>query len=209
MNSKIFSISAAHVRIVAVAVALLACLLVMVKSPAVDAQGDADTATVTLTGDDGQDDTGLDVAAGDVIIITAEGEMASGAGSGPYSVPTGPDGLNLPAENEYGVPPLPSVAIVAVIGAIDGEFDSAEHLLDDGADINENGQTGDEVGYPGIFGAGHVGANFTGIAPQSGDLVLAINDAPLDDNVGAFTVQIQVIRQSSLTQKVMLPLVLR
>ncbi len=55
------------------------------------------------------------------------------------------------------------------------------------------GQTGSELGHPGLYGPGFVGTSFSvRISSTSvGKIYFAINDSPFDDNSGNIIIKVQ------------------
>lgn len=131
-------------------------------------------------------DTGIYVQAGDVITITATGEVSPHWGHDYYSA----DGLGELPENVWFEFALPTISAWSLIGAIGGPpFDNQDYWPQGGTLLD-----GEGAGYQ---GAGFIGSNFQGTAPVSGNLFLGVNDNYYSDNVGSFTASVSISRPSS------------
>jgi hypothetical protein len=108
------------------------------------------------------DDTGIDLRAGDQLIITASGNITAGRRVG--VVP--PNGATPGAASIFGTRPVPTAGVGALIGYL---------LL----------QTG-QASQPFM-----VGAQMTLTVPSDGRLYLLVNDDNYNDNSGSFSVRIQ------------------
>jgi hypothetical protein len=119
--------------------------------------------------------TGVFVSIGDTIRITASGSFNNGA----LTVPS-PDGWPILPDPQYGTTIMPDRATNALLGGIGVTSD--QHFVTplDGGDSS-------------VHGPGFVGSNFYGVANDSGQIYLAINDVPLSDNVGFLKVDIIVV----------------
>ena len=132
-------------------------------------------------------DTGVLVNPGDVVQISAAGSFSNGK----ITVPSA-DGFLSPSDGAYGLPILPAIASNSLVGSVGASF-TGTALLDDGLDVNPaTGETGADLGYPGVYGPGFVGSSFSATIPAglSGNIFLAINDRPLGDNSGTLFVTI-------------------
>lgn len=139
---------------------------------------------ITFPGNSGPLNTGINVQQNDFIRITATGEIFNGDWN------FTPDGALGPPDPQWGNTILPNISSNSLVGSI-GDF-STGILIDDGYDENPDGISGTDIGYPGLFGPGYIGSFFETIATVDGDLFLAFNDIPLDDNTGSFEVTIIV-----------------
>lgn len=169
---------------------IIALTLIMSVTGPLGTTGQTITATftssvITLPGNSGPLNTGIFVHMNEFVQIRASGEIFNGL------VTFTPDGWLEPPDPQYGTTILPNVASNSLVGSI-GDFSSGV-LLDDGVDINPSGNSGTEVGYPGLFGPGYVGSYFGAVAQTDGYIYLAFNDYPLDDNTGSFTVNITIL----------------
>lgn len=118
--------------------------------------------------------SGVFVSVGDTIRITASGSFYNGK-----DTVASPDGWpNLP-DPQYGPTIMPDRASNALLGGIGVTSD--QHFV-----TPLNG--GDTAAH----GPGFVGSNFYGVANDQGQIYFAINDMPLDDNVGQLAVKIVV-----------------
>lgn len=157
------------------------------SSSSVVQETSASTSTSTVIafpGNSGPLNTGVYVQRNDFISITATGEIFNGQ----YYFT--PDGALAPPDPQYGQTILPNIASNSLVGSI-GDF-AMGTLLDDSIDVNPSGMSGDELGYPGLFGPGYVGSSFRTIAAADGYIYLAFNDIPLNDNTGSFEVNIAI-----------------
>jgi len=126
----------------------------------------------TWAGGIGNYATGVFVHVGDSVKITASGSFYNGAGNVPS-----PDGfLGPPTSGHTIMQVLSSNALVGGIALTDSQYFRTP--------LNGGGS--------GLLGPGFVGSNFRGVASDSGQIYLAINDTPLSDNVGFLTVNITV-----------------
>lgn len=148
-------------------------------------------AVIDFPGNSGPLDTGVSVHSNDLIRIHATGVVFNGM------VYFDSDGGLSPGGKDVI---LPNIATNSLVGSI-GDFGTGT-LLDDGADVNPQGISGPEVGYPGIFGPGYVGSSFEGTAVADGNIYLAFNDYPINDNVGYFYVSIVVSPTGTITKSV-------
>ncbi len=141
----------------------------VIVAPKPPVSGEAGSVTLTVPGTSDWVDSGVAVTAGQTFTITASGAVNpcfftfSGATSSDCK-DYGPAGGIGPAQNVPGTAtyPLPGANVVALLGRIDG-------------------------GKPFLVSAGGV---FT--ADSSGTLRFRVNDDPLRNNSGAFTVTIEV-----------------
>ncbi len=117
--------------------------------------------------------TGVSVQTGDTITIVARGAFYNGGAFVPS-----PDGFGGTCCGTYGNTPLCDIACNALIGAIGNSSQNFKTLLDGGGS--------------GIYGPGFVGSDFKGIATDSGEIYLGINDVPLGDNEGWLEVSILI-----------------
>ena len=108
-------------------------------------------------------DTGIDLRAGDQVIITATGNITAGPRAGVVS----PEGGRLGAGSIFGTSarPLPSAGVGALIGYI----------------VSSNGQTSQPF---------YVGSQSTFTTPVDGRLYLIVNDDNYSDNSGSFSARI-------------------
>jgi hypothetical protein len=128
--------------------------------------------------------TGVFVHVNDTINIIAEGTFYNGEGIVPS-----PDGFNgIPDSYPYGLPPLPSISSNALIGAIGDDSQNFKTLLNGGG--------------TGIYGPGFVGSDFEGVATDSGQIYLGINDMPLNDNAGWLEVSIVINKLKIIKPKI-------
>ena len=107
-------------------------------------------------------DTGIDLRAGDQVIITASGNITAGRRVGvvsPNGAPPGPVSI-------FGTRPVPTAGVGALIGYI----------------LQSNGQTTQPF---------LVGNQMTLTVPGDGRLFLLVNDDNYSDNSGSFSVRIQ------------------
>jgi len=134
-------------------------------------------------------DTQVEVSEKDSLIILASGDFFNG-----LMMVEDPNGfINIVRPGDIGV--VIGIASNCLVGSIGTSF-SGEALLDDGLDIHpRTGMSGTDYEYPGLFGPGFVGSEFHTRIPQeiSGNIYLAINDFPLSDNDGQFSLTIQVL----------------
>lgn len=117
--------------------------------------------------------TGVFVQVGDTIIIIARGAFYNGGAFVPS-----PNGFAGTCCGIYGNTALCDIACNALIGAIGNSSQNFKTLLDGGGS--------------GIYGPGFVGSDFRGIATDSGEIYLGINDVPLEDNTGLIEVSILI-----------------
>jgi hypothetical protein len=121
-------------------------------------------ATVNVPGTSRGTDTGLDVRAGDRLVIAATGRVVAGQRAGEV----GPEGGRGGGFGSIvGTRPFPQAGVGALIGYI---------RLD-------NGQASQPF---------FVGANFSNAAPADGRLILLVNDDNYSDNGGSFEVRITI-----------------
>jgi hypothetical protein len=108
-------------------------------------------------------DTGIDLRAGDQVIITATGNITAGPRAGVVS----PEGGRLSAGSIFGTNarPLPTAGVGALIGYI----------------VSSNGQTSQPF---------YVGSQSTFTTPVDGRLYLMVNDDNYSDNSGSFSARI-------------------
>lgn len=133
-------------------------------------------------------DTGVFVNPGNLVQITATDGFYNGV-----IYITSPDGLNTTPDPAFGSTILPNISSNSLVGAM-GSFES-DSLLDDGSDVHPiTGKSGTSLGFPGLYGPGYIGSLFSAVIPEgvSGNIILAINDRPLQDNVGSLNVTIKV-----------------
>jgi len=134
-------------------------------------------------------DTQMEVSEKDSLIILASGDFFNG-----LMMVEDPNGfINIVRPGDIGM--VIGIASKRLIGSIGTSF-SGEALLDDGLDIHpETGTSGTDYEYPGMFGSGFVGSEFHTCIPagMGGEIYLAINDFPLSDNNGQFSVTVQVM----------------
>ena len=107
-------------------------------------------------------DTGIDLRAGDQVIITASGNITAGRRVGIVS----PGGATPGATSIFGTRPVPTAGVGALIGYI----------------LQSNGQQGQPF---------LVGDQMTLTVPSDGRLYLLVNDDNYSDNSGSFSVRIQ------------------
>jgi hypothetical protein len=107
-------------------------------------------------------DTGIDLRAGDQVIITASGNITAGRRVGVVS----PSGATPGASSIFGTRPVPTAGVGALIGYI----------------LQSNGQ----ATQPFL-----VGKQMTLKAPSDGRLFLLVNDDNYSDNSGSFSVRIE------------------
>jgi hypothetical protein len=107
-------------------------------------------------------DTGIDLRAGDQVIITATGNITAGRRVGVVS----PNGATPSATSIFGTRPVPTAGVGALIGYI---------LLSSGQSTQ-----------PFL-----VGDQMTLTVPSDGRLFLLVNDDNYNDNTGSFSVRIQ------------------
>jgi len=107
-------------------------------------------------------DTGIDLRAGDQVIITASGNITAGRRTGVVS----PNGAPLSAASIFATRPVPTAGTGALIGYI----------------LQSNGQTTQPF---------LVGNQMTLTVPGDGRLFLLVNDDNYSDNSGSFSVRIQ------------------
>jgi hypothetical protein len=107
-------------------------------------------------------DTGIDLRAGDQVIITASGNITAGRRVGVVS----PSGATPGAASIFGTRPVPTAGVGALIGYI----------------LQSNGQT-----TPPFL----VGNQMTLTVPTDGRLFLLVNDDNYSDNSGSFSARIQ------------------
>lgn len=107
-------------------------------------------------------DTGIDLRAGDQVLITATGNITAGRRVGVVS----PNGATPGATSIFGTRPVPTAGVGALIG----------YLL----------QTNGQKTQPFM-----VGNQMTFTAPSDGRLFLLVNDDNYSDNSGSFSVRIQ------------------
>lgn len=107
-------------------------------------------------------DTGIDLRAGDLVIITASGNITAGRRVGVVS----PNGATPGAASIFGTRPVPTAGVGALIGYI----------------LQSNGQTTQPF---------LVGNQMTLTVPTDGRLFLLVNDDNYSDNSGSFSVRIQ------------------
>jgi hypothetical protein len=107
-------------------------------------------------------DTGIDLRAGDQVIITASGNITAGRRVGVVS----PNGATSGAASIFGTRPVPTAGVGALIGYI----------------LQANGQTTQPF---------LVGNQMTLTVPSDGRLFLLVNDDNYSDNSGSFSARIQ------------------
>lgn len=107
-------------------------------------------------------DTGIDLRAGDQVIITASGNITAGRRVGVVS----PSGATPGATSIFGTRPVPTAGVGALIGYI----------------VQSNGQTTQPF---------LVGNQMTLTVPSDGRLFLLVNDDNYSDNSGSFSARIQ------------------
>ncbi|MBA2704500.1 MAG: hypothetical protein H0U60_11680 [Blastocatellia bacterium] len=107
-------------------------------------------------------DTGIDLRAGDQVMITASGNITAGRRVGVVS----PNGATPGAASIFGTRPVPTAGVGALIGYI----------------LLQNGQTTQPF---------LVGNQMTLTVPSDGRLFLLVNDDNYSDNSGSFSVRIQ------------------
>ena len=107
-------------------------------------------------------DTGIDLRAGDQVIITASGNITAGRRVGVVS----PNGATPGATSIFGTRPVPTAGVGALIGYI----------------VQSNGQRSQPF---------LVGDQMTLTVPGDGRLLLMVNDDNYTDNSGSFSVRIQ------------------
>lgn len=128
--------------------------------------------SLVVPGDAGWVDTGVDVAAGESLLIKASGIVSLQAGN--PAGDCGPGGLDVVTVQQ----PLPEVNLGALIGKI-SQIVAVREVADRGEAVR------DEVLF--LF---PVGEETTVTAPLRGRLYLGINENVLKDNSGAFSVQV-------------------
>lgn len=133
--------------------------------------------TVTVAGEAGWTDTGLDLGPGDEVRFAASGEVLLQKGN-PEAV-CGPAGIDLLTTDQ----PIPSANLGALIGKI-GQVVARRVDEDSGV------ETRDE-----IFVLFVIGPEGSATASFKGRLYLGVNENVLRDNGGAFTVAITVRRR--------------
>jgi hypothetical protein len=107
-------------------------------------------------------DTGIDLRAGDQVLITASGNITAGRRVGVVS----PNGATPGATSIFGTRPVPTAGVGALIGYI----------------LQSNGQQSQPF---------LVGDQMTLTVPSDGRLFLLVNDDNYSDNSGSFSVRIQ------------------
>lgn len=107
-------------------------------------------------------DTGIDLRAGDQVIITASGNITAGRRVGVVS----PSGATPGATSIFGTRPVPTAGVGALIGYL----------------VQSNGQTTQPF---------LVGNQMTLTVPSDGRLFLLVNDDNYSDNSGSFSARIQ------------------
>lgn len=118
--------------------------------------------TITVPGNSRGMDTGIDVRAGEPLMISATGQIVAGNRVGSV----GPDGQSSTGGLGINTRPVMSAGVGALIGYI----------------RMANGQ---------MSPAYLVGSNLSTTAPHDGRLILAINDDNYNDNSGSFSVRIR------------------
>jgi hypothetical protein len=117
--------------------------------------------------------TGVFVQTGDTITIIARGAFYNGGAFVPS-----PDGFGGTCDPAFGITTLPNISCNALIGAIGNSSQNFKTLLDGGGS--------------GIYGPGFVGSDFRGIANDTGEIYVGINDVPLYDNEGWIEISILI-----------------
>jgi hypothetical protein len=123
-------------------------------------------------------DTGINIAAGSQLDITASGIVSYG--SFPFEV-TDANGGNWDGQQFFETAVLPNTTVVSLIGKIGGTTD-----IETGTSVSE--------GTPGN-GPGFVGTSYSEMISTSGELFLGFNDQiqSFGDNSGSFSVTIDVV----------------
>jgi hypothetical protein len=193
--------------LVAIIISVLFCFntssaFSMMSSPIIEETSTFDSTStnvvITFPGISGPLNTGVYVHRNDFIRVTATGEIFNGVWN--FTA----DGALSPPDPQWGDTILPNIASNSLVGSI-GDF-STGTLVDDGYDMNPEGISGTELEYPGLFGPGYIGSSFEAIATADGDLYLAFNDIPLDDNSGSFEVSITI---SKVCCEIFIPLTVK
>ena len=127
---------------------------------------------VVVPAEAGWVDTGVDVAAGEEIVISASGEISLQRGN--PAAACGPEGLDMVTVDQ----PVPDVNLGALIGKV-AQFVSARLDEDTGAEIRDE-----------IFVIFFVGPERALSAPVKGRLYLGVNENVVKDNGGVFTVRV-------------------
>ena len=127
---------------------------------------------ITVPGDAGWEDTGLDVMAGEELFIQASGEVNLQRGN--PAAACGPVGLDMLTVDQ----PVPNENFGALVGKV-------AQLVATRLDEDTGGEVRDE-----IFVLFVIGAERTVSAPIRGRLYLGVNEKVTRDNGGEFTVLI-------------------
>lgn len=127
---------------------------------------------VVVPAEAGWVDTGVEVAPGDEVLISAYGEISLQRGNPAASC--GPEGLDVVTVDQ----PVPDVNLGALIGKV-AQLVSVRQDQDTGAEIRDE-----------IFVVFFVGPERALSAPTKGRLYLGVNENVLKDNGGAFTVRV-------------------
>lgn len=127
-------------------------------------------------------DTGINIAAGSLLDITASGIVRYGGSEGQEAEANGGD---VTGQQFFPTAVLPDATIVSLIGKIGGTTD-----IGTGTPLPE--------GTPGN-GPGFAGASYSEVIPTSGELFLGFNDqiGGFWDNSGSFSVTISVVPEPS------------
>ena len=122
-------------------------------------------------------DTGINIAAGSQLDITASGIVAYGGSTDQTTDANG----GIPSQEFFQNAVLPNTIIVSLIGKIGGTID-----VGTGTPVPE--------GTPGD-GPGFVGISYSEVTPTGGELFLGFNDqvGAFWDNSGSFSVTIDVV----------------
>jgi hypothetical protein len=164
-----------RVRLATAALAVLAfAAAAAAPAPGQDAPPAAPPGTsVTVAGEAGWTDTGLDLAAGEEVRFAATGEVLLQKGN-PEAI-CGPAGIDLLTTDQ----PIPSANLGALIGKI-------VQVVARRVDEDSGTEVRDEV-----FVLFVIGPETSVIAPFKGRLYLGVNENVLRDNGGAYTVAVR------------------
>jgi hypothetical protein len=127
---------------------------------------------ITVPGDAGWVDTGLDVRAGEELLISASGEVSLQRGN--PAAAAGPAGLDLLTVDQ----PLPNENFGALIGKV-AQFVASRLDEDTGGEVRDE-----------IFVLFVIGSERTMSVPIKGRLYLGVNEKATRDNGGEFAVVI-------------------
>ena len=148
--------------------------------------GTAQATSVTVDGTHQWIDTGIDVIAGELLTITASGQVVHNPSFPDYAntdgIGTGHDDLN---------------NLVSLDGTLTGDVLGGGFLVDSAIALSLVGKIGITLVTEGVSGkgAGFVGSSYSQVALDTGRLYLSFNDMITDfgDNSGSFSVEVNAV----------------